>query len=127
MMRKFLYFLIVPVLIPFILPFGLLLGLAIYEARQTHINTEPIPHIFHIGEEVYYKLDNRKGIIVDYEPYYYDKRRYETVTYSVKFAVDKSLGIDTAAGHGMLGDSDHYEPTLYPTIKCKEFELKKLK
>ncbi len=45
--------------------------------------------------------------------------------YKVSFTTKTQIGIDTAAGAGFLGDTDHYPPTFISTRFCEEFELEK--
>jgi hypothetical protein len=45
--------------------------------------------------------------------------------YQVRLVTDRQIGIDTAAGSGLLGEVKHFPPTFTAIEEFEEFELEK--
>lgn len=90
--------------------------------------------IFQCGDFVKLKIDDQIGIIHGVyinshvrKTYIFSNYEYSfSYLYDVRFKVDQSLAIDTAAGGGFMSSTQHYGPSLYPIIRCEEFELVKV-
>lgn len=97
---------------------------------------------FKEGDEIRYKGSNIEGLVIRVVPIRthsdYSENRWDIVCnsdidkiyagvnyYKVAFTTKNQIGIDTAAGSGFLGDTEHYPPTFIVTRYCEEFELEK--
>lgn len=96
------------------------------EQGSEKINTVST-HKYSIGDIVYFKLNNQKGIVVethDKHPDFLLRPRGEHLYYTIKTGVDQSMGISTAAGSGAFGHTQHYPPDAFSISIVHEKELK---
>ena len=75
---------------------------------------------YQINDIVYFKLDDRKGIVTNVKLHV----RNHDIFYTVRTATDNAIGIDTAAGSGLAGNIQHFSPSAYTDIIVRQGELK---
>lgn len=131
-----------------LLIFGIPIGLPTYmflTESSEHVDYSGSQHEsrFTTGTIVKHVLNDKKGMVLRYErtelyrkrthrwPFkdvWYDVPRYRQKGHViVRFAVDNTLGIDSAAGGGFLGSTSHYSPSGYIDVKCLYEELRIVK
>lgn len=76
---------------------------------------------YQINDIVYFKLDDRKGIITKVR---IDTGRKWDIFYTVRVATNQTIGIDTSAGSGFLGSTSHTGPSVYTEVIVRQGELK---